>query len=192
MNTLLVVAGWLFVATNLDTLVVISAFCTDNDYRIWEVFVGHYVSFCLGLTAAVGGAVLAAELFEDWTFLLGLVPLTLGLWGLFGRPPEATIEDSPVVPNTAGRIGVVAVTGIGLSGENIAVYIPFFADLSSHELAVVVGLYLIGAAVVFLVGLLAVYRLATAGISERLDRWLVPSVLVVIGLYVIVTGAVVV
>lgn len=191
MNTLLVVAAWLFVATNLDTLLVVSAFCADNDYRIREVFVGHYVSFCIGLAAAVGGALLAGELLAGWTFLLGVVPLSLGLWGLFRRPPETTIEELPVVPNTAGRIGVVAVTGIGLSGENIAVYIPFFADLSTRELAAVVGLYLIGAGVVFLVGLLAVYRIAAAGISEQLDRWLVPSVLVVIGLYVIVTGAVV-
>jgi len=190
-NTLLVVATWLFVATNLDTLVVISAFCADNDYRIWEVFVGHYVSFCLGLAAAVGGAVVAAELLEGWTFLLGVVPLSLGLWGLFGRPPEATVDASTVVPNTIGRIGVVAITGIGLSGENLAVYIPFFADLSGRELAAVVALYLIGAGVVFLAGLLAVYRIATDGISGRLDRWLVPSVLVVIGVYVIVTGAVV-
>jgi len=190
-NTLLVVAAWLFVATNLDTLLVVSAFCADNDYRIREVFVGHYVSFCIGLAAAVGGALLAGELLAGWTFLLGVVPLSLGLWGLFRRPPETTIEELPVVPNTAGRIGVVAVTGIGLSGENIAVYIPFFADLSTRELAAVVGLYLIGAGVVFLVGLLAVYRIAADGISEQLDRWLVPSVLVVIGLYVIVTGAVV-
>ena len=191
MNTLVAVAVWLFVATNLDTLVVVSAFCADNQYRIWEVFVGHYVSFCLGLAAAVAGAVVAAELLDGWAFLLGVVPLSLGLWGLFRQPPESSIDESTVVPNTAGRIGVVAVTGIGLSGENIAVYIPFFADLSVQELAAVVGLYLVGAAVVFVVGLLAVYRVATDGISERVDRWLVPSVLVVVGSYVIVTGAIV-
>jgi len=187
-NSVFVVAVWLFVATNFDTVVIISAFCADNEYRVPEVFVGHYLSFCLGLAAAVGGALLAGELLEDWTFLLGIVPLTLGLWGLFRRPPEATIEELPAVPNTVGRVGVVAVTGIGLSGENIAVYIPFFADLSVRELAVVVGLYLVGAAVVFLVGLLVVYRIATNGISDRLDRWLVPSVLVVVGTYVIITG----
>ena len=190
-NSLLGVALWLFVATNLDTLVVVSAFCADNQYRIWEVFVGHYVSFCLGLAAAVGGALVAAELLDGWAFLLGIVPLSLGLWGLFRRPPEASIEESTVVPNTMGRIGVVAVTGVGLSGENLAVYIPFFAELSGRELAAVVGIYLVGAGVVFLVGLLAVYRVATDGIPEQVDRWLVPSVLVGIGVYVIVTGAVV-
>ncbi len=191
MDTLLFVALWLFAATNLDIIVVISAFCADNDYRIWEVFVGHYMSFCLGLTAAVLGALIAADLLDGWAFLLGIIPLSLGLWGLFRQPPETTIEASPVVSNTVGRIGVVAVTGIGLSGENIAVYIPFFADLSFGELAVVVGVYLVGAGVVFLLSLLLVYRVAADGISDRLDRWLVPSVLVVIGIYVLATGVVV-
>ena len=191
MNSVLFVALWLFVATNLDTLVVVSAFCADNDYKVWEVFVGHYVGFCLGLAAAVIGATIAAELLAEWTFLLGIVPLGLGLWGLIRRPPESSIEASPVVPNSLGRIGVVTVTAVGLSGENIAVYIPFFADLSTSELAVVVGVYLLGAAAVFGAGLLVVYRVATDGIPEQVDRWLVPSVLVVIGSYVIVTGVVV-
>ncbi len=191
MNSVLFVALWLFVATNLDTLVVVSAFCADNDYTVWEVFVGHYVGFCLGLAAAVIGATIAAELLAEWTFLLGIVPLGLGLWGLIRRPPESSIEASPVVPNSLGRIGVVTVTAVGLSGENIAVYIPFFADLSTSELAVVVGVYLLGAAAVFGAGLLVVYRVATDGIPEQVDRWLVPSVLVVIGSYVIVTGVVV-
>ncbi len=188
MDTVLFVAVWLFAATNLDTLIVISAFCADNDYHLREVFVGHYVSFCLGLAGAVLGALLAAELLDGWAFLLGGIPLGLGLWGLLGQPPEVTVEASPVVSNPVGRTGVVAIAGIGLSGENIAVYIPFFADLSHSELAVVIGVYLVGAGVVFFASLLAVYRVATDGISDRLDRWLVPSVLVVIGIYVIVTG----
>jgi len=190
-NTLVVVAVWLFVATNLDTLVVVSAFCADNDYRVWEVFVGHYVGFCLGLAAAVLGATVASHLLAEWTFLLGVVPLALGLWGLFRQPPEATIDDSAVVPNSLGRVGVVTVAAVGLSGENLAVYIPFFADLSTAELAAVVAVYLVGALVVFGAGLLVVYRVATNGIPKQVDRWLVPSVLVVIGTYVIITGVVV-
>jgi len=190
-ETVVGLAVWLFIATNLDTLVAISAFCADNHYRLREVFIGHYVSFCVGLAAAVGGAFLAAELLESWTFLLGFVPLSLGLWGLFRQPPEESVAASPVVSNTVGRTGVVAVTGLGLTGENIAVYIPFFADLSLHELGLVVGIYLVGAGVVFLFGLLLVYQVATDGISQKLDRWLVPTVLVIIGSYVIVSGLIV-
>ena len=188
METVLTLGVTLFVVTHLDTVVVISAFCADNDYRAREVLVGHYLGFAIGLSAAVLGAILASELLREWTFLLGIVPLCVGLWGLVRRPPEASVESSRVVPNSAGRIGVVAITGIGLSGENIAVYVPFFADLSTTELTVVVGLYLVGAGLVFLAARLLVSRVAVDGIPDRVDRWLVPSVLVLVGGYVVVTG----
>lgn len=191
METVLLLGVWLFGVTHIDTLLVISAFCADNDYRIWEVFIGHYVSFCVGLFAAVVGAFVAAEALQEWTFLLGVIPLSIGLWGLIRRPPEATIEHTPAVPNSPGRVGVVTIAGIGLSGENLAVFIPFFADLSPGELLVVTGVYLVGAGIVFLAALFLVYRVAFDGISDRLDRWLVPTVLVFVGGYVVVTGFVV-
>jgi len=185
---ILFVSVWLFAVTHLDTLLVIGAFCADNDYRHREVLVGHYIGFSVGLAGAVAGALLAAELFQEWTFLLGLVPLSIGLWGLFRRPPELTVADSPVLPTAAGRVGVVTVAGIGLSGENIAVFVPFFAELSATELAIVIVGYLLGAGLVFLTALLAVTRVAVDGIPDWLDRWLVPTVLVLVGGYVVVTG----
>lgn len=188
MQSLLVVAGGLFLATHIDTLLVISAFCADNDYRIWEVFVGHIVGFTIGLVAAVGGAVLAAAYLESWTFLLGLIPFSIGLWGLLQRPPEEIVDETAAVPNSVGRIGVVAVMGIGLSGENIAVFIPFFATLESAELLLITVLYLLSAGGIFLLAIGVVHYVASDGISDRLDRWLVPTVLMVIGGYVFFTG----
>jgi len=187
-ETILFVGLWLFAVTHLDTLVVISAFCADNDYRLWEVLVGHYIGFCVGLVAAVIGTFLAAELLEEWTFLLGVVPLGMGLWGIFRGPPETSLEGSAVVPDAFGRVGVVSAAGIGLSGENIAVFIPFFAELTSPELTIILAIYLLGAGVVFLAAFLIVSRVVVNGIPDWLDRWLVPTVLVLVGGYVIVTG----
>ena len=188
METILLVGVWLFAVTHLDTLLVIGAFCADNDYRLWEVLVGHYVGFCVGLVTAVLGAILAAELLQEWTFLLGVVPLSLGLWGLLRQPPETTVEKSSIVPNSLGRIGVVTVAGLGLSGENIAVLVPFFVDLSPSELTLIIIVYLIGAGVVFLAAFGFVSRVATDGIPDWLDRFLVPSMLILVGGYVVVAG----
>ena len=188
METILLVGVWLFAVTHLDTLLVIGAFCADNDYRLWEVLVGHYVGFCVGLAAAVVGAILAAELLHEWTFLLGVFPLSLGLWGLLRQPPETTVEELPVVPNSLGRIGVVTVAGLGLSGENVAVFVPCFVDLAPSELTLIIIVYLIGGGVVFLTAFVIVSRVATDGIPDWLDRWLVPTVLVLVGGYVVVAG----
>lgn len=187
METVLLVALWLFIVTNLDTVVVIGAFCADGAYRPWEVFLGHYVGFCIGLAGAVIAGVVAAELLREWTFLLGFVPLGVGVWSLV-RPPADAAGPPPAASSPAGRVAVIAAAGVGISGENVAVYVPFFADLSSAALALVVGLYLVGAGVVFLVAYATVSRVAADGIPESLERWLVPAVLIGVGVYVIVTG----
>lgn len=187
-ETVLLLGVWLFALTNIDTMIIIGAFCADNQYPIWEVFVGHYLGFTIGLIAAVAGSILAAEVLEEWSFLLGAVPLAIGLRGLFFSPPETSIEQSTVLPNSTGRIGVVTLAGIGLSGENLAVYIPFFLALAPTELLVIIGVYLVGAGILFLVALLTVYHVTVDGISDRLDRWLVPAVLVIVGGYVVSTG----
>lgn len=188
METLLFVAVWLFAVTHLDTLVVLVAFCADEDYRTIEILVGHYAGFGVGLAGAVIAATVAAELFAGWTFLLGIVPLGMGLWGLLSRSPEEAVEDSAIVPDRAGRIGIVTGAGIGLSGENLAVFIPFFARLSAADLAIVVGLYLLGAAVVFLFALAIARRAAAVGLPRWIDRWLVPAVLTIVGAYVLLAG----
>lgn len=188
METILFLGLWLFAVTHLDTLLVIGAFCADNDYRPWEVFVGHYVGFCIGLAGAVIGAVLAAEFLQGWTFLLGFVPLSLGVWGLIQRPPEQVVEASPTVPNSFGRMGVVTIAALGLSGENIAVFVPFFAELSGSHLLVIISVYLIGAVAVYLAAFVVVSRVAAGGIPDWLDRWLVPAVLVIVGMYVVGAG----
>lgn len=189
---MLLVAVWLFVLTNLDTLLVIAAFCADNEYRIWEVFIGHALGLSLGLIAAIVGVLIATDFLREWAFLLGIGPLSLGIWGIFKRPPELTVERSEAVPNTVGRVGIVTLAATGLGGENLVVYIPFFVELTASELTVVIGLYLLGGVLVFLVALFMADRLTKNGLSKRIDRWLVPSVLVIVGTYTIVSGLVVI
>lgn len=192
MEAVLLVATWLFVVTHVDTLIVLVAFCADEDYHVGEVLLGHYLGFSAGLAGAVIATAIAAGFFQTWTFLLGIVPLSMGLWGLVRQYPETDIVEEEVIPGPAGRVSVVTATGIGLSGENLAVFIPFFVGLPTSTLVLVLVLYLIAAGVVFLVAFLFARRSTAVGAPDWVNRWLVPCVLVAVGLYVLVTGWVVV
>lgn len=188
MFSVLAVAIWLFAVTHVDTLAVLVAFCTDDTYRLREVLVGHYIGFGVGLAGAILIAVVTADFLQGWAFVLGFVPIALGLRGLSRRRIAKVTLDTDDLPGPIGRFTVVVGVGIGLSGENIALFVPFFVPLSSAELAVVVGLYLICAGALFLLAF-ALSRWAVAiGPPPWLDRWFVPSMLVVVGSYVIVTG----
>lgn len=187
----LVVATWLFLLTHLDTFAVLVAFCADEDYRGFEVLIGHYAGFGIGLLAAVVGATLASVFLLRWTFLLGIVPLGLGVWGLLRRHPATAVDDVQSVPDVIGRIWIVTAAGIGLSGENLALFIPFFTGLSTVELTLVVVVYLISAGVLFVLAALVGQRSVDVGVPASIQRLLVPVVLLVVGLYVLSTGLIV-
>ncbi len=180
-------AIWLFVITHLDTLAVLTAFCADDAYRLREILLGHAVGFTLGLVGAVFFTFLAEAFLYEWTFLLGLVPLGIGVWGLFRRRSESTprIDGHST---SLGRIGVVVGVGIGLSGENIAIFVPFFISLTSLELAVVIAVYFIGAALVFLAAFVFALWAVDFDAPTWLDQLLVPTILIVVGMYVLTTG----
>ena len=195
MDALLAVALLLFAATNVDKLVVLVAFLIDDDYRPAEVLVGHFVGFAVGVTAAVAVAVAAAEWLQAWAFLLGVVPLGLGIWGIarwgLGREPSDPDTDVlQLLPGSAGRVSVVSVTVIGLNGENLAVYIPFLARLSPRELALVVVAYTVAAALMFGLALVIARRTVDRGVPDWVDMLLVPIVLVLVGAYVLASGSV--
>lgn len=183
----LVVAG-AFVLTNLDTLVVLVAFCADEDYRPWEILLGHLLGFGIGLAFAVGVVLVAAEFLQEWAFLIGVVPLALGAWGLFRQRPARQATAPLSATGRFGRLGVVTMTGIGLSGENLVVYIPLFSTFSRDELAVTVVAFLLGAGVLYLLSVFLARRIRVVGPPRWLDRWLVPATLTVVGLYVLLAG----
>lgn len=198
-ESLLLVAGWLFVITHLDTLIVLIAFRVDVDYRPVEVLIGHFAGFGIGLAVAVAGTVLAADHLQGWTFLLGLVPFAMGLWGLLRRYANAGVSDGSTdrMPDrhdpqravgSRTRVGVVTAAGIGLSGENIAVFVPTFARVSRTELIAVVLLYLVGGALVFLLAETIVRRTPNARLPAWVDQLFVPLVLIAVGSYVLATG----
>lgn len=207
MLSLLALATWLFVVTHVDTLVVLVAFCVDETYSPAEVGIGHYLGFLAGLSAAVVAAVVAAEFFREWAALFGVVPIALGVWGLFRRRPDTGsvvvdgVSDRPgrisqsertgavgSVSERTGRVGVVAGAGVGLSGENVALFVPFFLSLSSAELANVVLLYVVFAGVLLLLALGVARRVPDASLPPWIDRWLVPTVLILVGMYVVLAG----
>lgn len=182
------VAAWLFVVTHLDTLVVLIAFCADEEYRSLEILLGHYVGFGVGLLAAVVAAIVAADVLRAWTFLLGLIPISIGLWDLSRRRSEIDRTEPRDASSSRKRIGVVAAAGIGLSGENVAVFIPFFSGLSTSTMAAVVAVYFAGAALVFALALVITREATSIGIPAWIDRRLVPAVLIVVGVYILLTG----
>ena len=189
MLTIAIAAIGLFVATNVDNVLVVAAFCLDEDYTAIEVVAGHYAGVIVALAGAVIGASVATATARSWVFLLGLVPIGIGVWGLVRRDPDPRGDELQVIPGTAGRIGVVTTTTIGVNGENMAVFVSFFVTLTPEQVALVVAGYLVAAGVLFAVGLGMARVAGDLGPPQWVNTWFVPVVLIVVGAYVFASGA---
>ncbi|MFI7077427.1 cadmium resistance transporter [Micromonospora sp. NPDC049903] len=182
------VAAVVFAATNIDDIVILTVFFvaarTTGRPRVGQIVTGQY----LGIGALVlASAVVAAGLLvvpDEWTGLLGLLPIALGVRALLRRDDD---EPPPVV---AGVVGVAAVT-IANGADNVAVYVPVLRTLGLAD-AAVFGL-------VF-AGLVAVWCVAGAWLGghprvtrlvERAGHWLVPTIFIAVGVVILATSGVV-
>ena len=189
MLTLAIVAAGLFVATNVDTLLVVAAFCLDADYAAIEVLIGHYAGVVVALAGAVIGAFVVTATVRSWVFLLGVIPIAIGVWGLIRRNPDPQGDELQVVPGAAGRIGVVTTTAVGLNGDNTVLYISFFVTLRPEQVVLTVVGYLVAAGVLFAIALGMARVADDFGPPPWVNTWFVPVMLIVVGAYVLVSGA---
>ena len=187
-NAIVVVALGLFVVANIDTLVVLMAFFRDEQYNVPEIAVGHFFGFGVGLLGALIATVLAEITFYEFAFLLGVVPLGLGILGFFRQSEDSAVADPTALPGQVSRAGIVTMAGIGLSGENIALFVPFFITLTTFELTVVILLYLFAAGVTLLVAFFSVRQFIPVSLPAWIDDRFVPLLLIVVGVYVLTTG----
>ena len=186
-------AAGLFAATNVDDIVVLAVLNAssraDGRPRPWQIWAGQYggiaalvvISFlaALGLTLVPRG----------WIWLLGLVPLGLGLRKLViaVRARNSGEAVSPAV--ATGLTGVMGIT-IANGGDNIAAYTAVFRTSQGGETTVTVIVFSVGVALWCLAGSWLVSHRAVARVVERWGHWIVPAVFILIGLYVFHRGGV--
>lgn len=127
-----------FAATNVDDILLLALFFADRTVRPAAVVVGQFVGIGL-LTAVSGGAaLLAVSAPGEWIALLGLVPLFLGIRGMYTlwRSPQqfeteeagdgvTENRDAARAPHTQW-ISVALVT-VANGGDNLGAYIPLFS-----------------------------------------------------------------
>lgn len=181
----------LFIATNIDDVIVLSLFFARGAGRngtTSRILVGQY----LGFAGILGAAVLVslgagAFLPEEAIPYFGLVPLLLGLWAGW-RAWQSDDDDDAKVAGKPLAIWTVAAVTFANGGDNIGVYVPVFLNVGVAATVAycVVFLVLVAALVA-----LAKFVATRPGIDEILERWehvLFPIVLVGLGIVILYTG----
>jgi cadmium resistance protein CadD (predicted permease) len=175
----------LFAGTNIDDMVVLAVLNAsaqaDGHPARWQIWVGQYTGIAvltvISLVAALGLALVPG----GWIWLLGLMPLTLGVHKLF-IAVRAHRSGDPVSPAMAtGLPGVIGLT-IANGGDNVAAYTPVFRTLDVGDTAVTLVVFAVGVALWCFLGS---WLVARHKIVQDRAHWIVPVVLILIGLYVV-------
>ena len=183
----------MFVATNIDDLVVLMVFfgrARGDLSATVGVVAGQYLGFLAILVVSVLSA-LGARLLPDTAFAyLGLVPLLLGVraaWLTWWHRDDD--DDGREVGGHAGvGIPTVAAVTFANGGDNIGVYVPAFAVAGPSGMTVYVIVFLIGVGFWCVLSRHIAERPAVARALERWEHILLPAVFIGLGLIILIQG----
>ena len=183
----------LFIATNIDDIIVLSLFFARGAGRSGttaKIIAGQYLGFGAILAAAIILA-LGARSFLPESFIpyFGLIPLALGLraaWQSW-RGQDDDDDDEQATGKPISVMTVAAVT-FANGGDNIGVYVPIFITVGTMGIIAYSGVFLLLVVGLVLVARYVATRKSIAAILERWEHVLFPLVLISLGAFILVEG----
>jgi cadmium resistance protein CadD (predicted permease) len=177
----------LFAATNADDIVVLTVLAisakASGQPRPWHIWAGQYtgLAILIGVSLAIAAGLTLVPL--HWLWLLGLLPLGLGLARLVTaiRARRSGQEASPAA--VTGLTGVIGLT-VANGGDNLSAYIPVFRTSSAAEIAVIVTVFMACVGLYCLASTRFAGHPAVTQAVQRWGRWVIPVVYILIGCYI--------
>ena len=186
--SLLVTAVVAFLGTTIDDVIVLTALFVargrDGVPSARSIVGGQYLGFGAVLAVALLAAAGLRIVPDRWVGLLGLVPIGLGVWGLW-RLRGSTGESRPPFAGTVGRVATIAFAN---GADNIGVFTPLFRSLQLAGSLVATGLFLVLIGVWCGFGALLGSRRGLVAALGRIGHWLVPAVFIGVGVLILITS----
>ena len=191
MGQTIISAIGVYISTSIDyliALIILFAQLSQNKQK-WHIYAGQY----LGTGLLVGVSLVAAYVVnfvpEAWMVgLLGLIPIYLGIrFAIVGEGEEEEEEEiiERLEQSKANQLfWTVTLLTIASGGDNLSIYIPYFASLDWAQTLV--------ALLVFAIGVIIFCKLSQVLssiplISETIEKYtriIVPLVFIPLGLYI--------
>lgn len=191
--TVLGIAVVAFVSTNIDDILLLSAFFADDHLRTRSVVLGQFAGIAALVVTSAVCALAALVVPEGWTSLLGLAPLAIGLWKLpsvWRRRNNEAEEGAPhdqelaAQRRTHSQVLAVALVTVANGGDNLAVYIPLFAKQPA-ALPIYAAVFAVMTGVWCGLGYLLVNNRIIGARMRRFGRVALPFALMALGLYIL-------
>ncbi|MBD1909892.1 MULTISPECIES: cadmium resistance transporter [unclassified Leptolyngbya] len=200
----IITAAAAFVATNIDDILILMLFFAqaNTTFRPHHIVIGQYLGFVALILASLPGFFGGMLISQEWIGLLGILPIIIGTKQLLSSEDDEAdvqgvaceLEPALIKRSFLGRLvnlidpqtyGVAAVT-VANGGDNIGIYVPLFASSNLVTLGITLSVFF--ALIAVWCGI--AYRLARfpaiAHVLTRYSHWLVPFILIGLGLYILI------
>ncbi|MHC6248035.1 CadD family cadmium resistance transporter [Lactobacillus delbrueckii] len=192
MGQTIISAIGVYISTSIDyliILIILFAQLSQNKQK-WHIYAGQY----LGTGLLVGVSLVAAYVVnfvpKAWMVgLLGLIPIYLGIrFAIVGEGEEEEEEEEIIERLEQSKatqlFWTVTLLTIASGGDNLGIYIPYFASLDWAQTLVALLVFAIGV-IIFceLSRVLSSIPLISETI-EKYERIIVPLVFIPLGLYI--------
>ena len=171
-----------FAATNIDDIFVLTFFFSQKNLKHWHVVLAQYLGVGALIAISLIGFFARLVIPLAWISWLGLAPIAIGVKKLIDLKRGAAVQTEE--RNARSALTVASIT-FANGGDNIAVYVPLFANSNGLTLIITLLTFLVMIAVWCVVG----YRIGSYPLVSRvMDRYghiLVPFVLIGLGIYII-------
>ncbi|HGQ1754927.1 TPA: CadD family cadmium resistance transporter [Streptococcus pneumoniae] len=191
MGQTIISAIGVYISTSIDyliILIILFAQLSQNKQK-WHIYAGQYLGTGLLVEASLVAAYVVNFVPEEWMVgLLGLIPIYLGIrFAIVGEDAEEEEEEiiERLEQSKANQLfWTVTLLTIASGGDNLGIYIPYFASLDWSQTLV--------ALLVFVIGIIIFCEISRVLSSiplifetiEKYERIIVPLVFILLGLYI--------
>jgi len=177
-------AAVLFASTNIDDLFLLLLFFGNRNIQTRHVVMGQFLGIgAVTLLSAIFGfaSIVVAPAYLSW---LGVVPVALGLQQLIKAVRHRNVvADAP----SAKRSGILYVAALTIShcGDNIAAYMPVFANSGGTAVAIYVVIFMVMTGLWCIAAHSLTQHPVAARVLARVGHWVTPFVLIGLGLWIL-------
>jgi cadmium resistance transport/sequestration family protein len=190
-----------FAATNVDDIVILTLLFVraNSASQRQHIVTGQYLGFLVLIAASLPGLLGGLLIPKIWLGWLGLLPIAIGLHQFLQPAAESVQTTTPAQSNSetlstwqsrlvsvlSPQTYQVAAVTIANGGDNIAIYVPLFANSSLPEFVILLNVFLVMIALWCMIAhQLAKHPLLSQSLA-RYGHRIVPFVLIGLGLFIV-------
>ncbi|MDD7758899.1 CadD family cadmium resistance transporter [Aerococcus suis] len=178
-----------YLSTSIDYLfLLVLLFSTFNHKGLKaQIYAGQYLGTALLVLTSLIAVYVIHFIPSDWVIgLLGLIPLFLGIrFAIVGEDDDEEEVSSQLKKRQKQQLfWSVTLLTIASGGDNLGIYIPYFATLATSEIVIALIIFIFGVVILCEVSERIAKVPTIMETIETYERIIVPTVFILLGLYI--------